>query len=353
MTETNLGDEGEISLFALGTTLLRNRWRLVRWMLLGAAVALLTVFSKPALYRASASFVPQGLDSGRSGLASLAGQLGVAMPAGTQTLSPDFYANLLKSRELLRRITQDTFVVQERGNRRATFLDLFGIQDGSAKSREEQGIKVLGEIVTASVARTTGVVEFSVVTRWPSVSVAIAAALVDAVNEFNQRMRQAQAAAERKFVEGRLNLAGSDLRAAEDRLESFLKNNRQFASSPDLTFERDRLQRDVTLKQEVFTSLTQSYEEVRIREVRDTPVITVIESPSAPSIPEPRGRIMRVLLGLVVGGLIGMLMVFASETTTRRRKGGDADADEFVGALNKVKGEMLGPVRRLRKTIRR
>jgi uncharacterized protein involved in exopolysaccharide biosynthesis len=244
-------------------------------------------------------------------------------------------------------------VVRENGQQRVTFSDLFGIPEGTAKSREEQGIKTLGEIVTPSVARTTGVVEFSVLTRWPSVSVAIATALVDGVNQFNQRMRQEQAAAERKFIEGRLAVAGSDLRASEDRLESFLKTNRQFASSPDLTFERDRLMRDVALKQQVFTSLTQSYEEVRIREVRDTPVITVIESPSVPSIPEPRQRAIRVLLGVVVGGIIGLVIAFMSETTARRRKGGDPDAAEFVGTLDKVKGEMLGPVRRLRKSISR
>src|SRR3954465_2381204 len=89
-------DEGEISLFALGTTLLRNRWRIVRWMAVGGLVAAVFALFKPALYVASASFLPQGAtDPSRSGLASLAGQFGVTLPTANQSLSPEVYARLL------------------------------------------------------------------------------------------------------------------------------------------------------------------------------------------------------------------------------------------------------------------
>jgi uncharacterized protein involved in exopolysaccharide biosynthesis len=353
MTETEWAVNAEISLFALGTTLLRNRWRIARWAMVGAAVAALLGFSKPAIYLASASFVPQGNDPGRSGLASLAGQFGVSLPAGTQSLSPDFYAKLLKSRVLLAPIARDTFAVQEMGQRRVPFLDLFKISDGSPKQREERGMMLLKSMVVVSVVKSSGVVELAVATRWPSVSLAIVTSLVIGVNEYNQRTRQSQAAAERKFVEGRVAVANAELRAAEDRLEGFLRNNRQFASSPELTFQRDRLQRDVSLQQQVFTSLTQSYEEVRIREVRDTPVITMFETPSVRAQPESRGRVSAVLLGILLGGFIGVLVAFTSGMTARRRKGGDVEADEFVGALGEVKGELLEPVRWISKRIRR
>src|SRR5689334_9416812 len=190
----------EISLFALGTALLRRRWRIVRWALLGAVLAGLLAFFKPALYLASASFVPQGNDPGRSGLASLAGQFGVSLPTSTQSLSPDFYAKLLKSRVLLAPIARDTFVVQESGGRRIPFLDLFKIAGGTAAQREERGITLLKAIVGVSVVKSTGVVELSAATRWPSVSLAIVTSLIDGVNDYNQRTRQSQAAAERKFV---------------------------------------------------------------------------------------------------------------------------------------------------------
>ena len=352
MTEDVWRDHDDLSLFAMGTILLRNRWRIVRWMLVGGTLAALSAFTKPALYVASASFIPEGSDQSRSALAGLAGQYGLALPRGNQSQSPDFYSSLLTSRELLTPIARDTFAVQENGGRRIAFVDLFKISGDSPRRREEEGVRQLQKIVKPSIVRTTGVVELSVATQWQSVSLAIANELLTGVSGYNQRTRQGQAAAERKFVEGRLALAASDLRVAEDRLEAFLMTNRQFTSSPDLTFQRDRLQRDVTLKQQVFTSLTQSYEEVRIREVRDTPVITVIETPSVPTRPEPRGRLARVLLGLIVGALFGAFIAFVSGAITRRRQEGDSEADEFVNTLGEVKGKMLGRFRRMRRRSR-
>jgi len=344
VTESGWKDSEEFSLLALGATLLRNRWRIARWGLAGATIAALIAFTKAPIYLASASFIPQNQsDPTRSGLANLAGQFGVALPGSNQALSPEFYSRLLKSRELLIRVAADTIVVREKAGRRIPFLDLFEISGPTERARQEQGVRVLtGTLVNVSVAKPTGVVELSVGTRWPSVSLAIVTDLINGVNDFNQRMRQEQAGAERRFVEGRLEIAGADLRASEDRLEDFLRNNRQFANSPDLTFQRDRLQRDLTLKQQMFTTLTQSYEEVRIREVRDTPVITVVESPSVPTLPESRRRGTAILLGLVFGAFIGAIVGVTSETVTRRSEEGDAEAHEFVGSLVEVKDDLRG-----------
>lgn len=352
MAESEWHDR-EFSLFALGTSLLQQRWRLARWALLGGVVAALAVVSRPSLFLASASFVPQGADASRSGLAGLAGRFGVAMPTGNESQSPEFYARLLESRVLLAPITRDTFVVSEKGETRISFLDLFAIEGGSPKRREDAGVSLLRALITTSVAKTTGIVEVSVATQWPSVSLAIANKLVNGVSDFNQRTRQGQATAERKFVEERLLVAAAELRDAEDRLERFLMTNRQFGGSAELTFQRERLQRAVAVRQEVFTSLTQSYEEVRIREVRDTPVITVIEAPSVPTLPEPRGRLTAVLVGALLGGFFGTMVAFMSATMARRRKQGDPEADEFVATLGQVKRDLLRGFRRFPELFRR
>ena len=304
MVERSWRGDDEISLFAVGTVLLRNRCEIARWMLVAGILTATVVFLKPAKYVASASFIPQGTDVSRAGLASLAGQFGFALPATNQSLSPDFYAKLSRSPVLLKPIARDTITVDEMGHRRIPFQELFDIQGVSPAQREEKGAHLLSGMISTTVDKTTGIVEISVSTRWPSVSLAIARALVDGVNDFNQRTREGQAAAERKFVEGRSVVARAELRAAEDRLQGFLSNNRDFSRSPELAFEHDRLQREVMLQQQVFTSLVQSLEDVRIREVRDTPVITIIEPPSVATVPASRRRAALVLFGLVLGELL-------------------------------------------------
>lgn len=348
LMSSGVENDDEISLFALGTALVRNRWRIAAAMFAGALVAGVSVYQRPTLYEASASFFPQGYDPGRSGLSDIAAQLGRALPTTNQSISPEFYATLLRSRELLRPVAYDTFTVHELGKRKMTFFELFGISEGSPAAREEAAVSRLMGIVSADVDRMTGVVEVSVVTPWRSVSLAIATVLVTGVDEYNQRTRQGQAASERRFVESRLAIARDDLRTAEDRLQRFLQTNRQFGGSPELTFERERLQRDVTLRQEVFTSLMKSYEDVRIREVRDTPGITMFEQPSAPLAPLARGRLKSVLLGLIIGGIIGTVFAILTGVFARRRMSGRPEVDEFVGSLGEAKAEMLRPVRWLR-----
>jgi uncharacterized protein involved in exopolysaccharide biosynthesis len=348
MTEPSGGPEVDVSLFALGTALLRARWRVARWMLIGAVVTIPFVAFRPALYEATASFEPEVSGADRSGLASLAGQFGISLPTANQSQSPDFYVWLLQSRVILQRVVTDTFVVPELGDRRVPFLSLFKIGPGSPALREERGTVALGRLLKTSADKLTGVVNLSVATRWPSVSLGIVQAMVDGVNEVNQKTRRGQASAERRFIEGRLAVAKDDLRLAEDRLEAFLKSNRQFASSPELTFTRDRLQRDITLKQQVFTALMQSYEDARIREVRDTPLITVIEPAAVSPLPRPRRRVLLTLLGAVLGAGFGGILVFFSELVRRVDRSGAAEAREFVMEVRELKMHRLAAVRRWR-----
>lgn len=347
MTNAGARVDADLSLFSIGTLLLRHRWRVIRWTVACAVLALATVFFRPALFRATASFAPQGADASKSNLASLAGQFGVAIPTGGQTLSPEYYARLLKSRTLLRAVVLDSFVVDELGGRRVPLLELMEIKATDPALREDLGIEQLTKMVGTSVSKPTGIVEVTVRTRWRSVSLGLVSALVARVNEFNQVSRQSQASAERKFVERRLAVADSELRSAEDRYRLFTQANRQVANSPDLTLERDRIERLISQRQQVFTTLSQSHEEARIREVRDTPVITLVESPSVPARSEPRGRTKVVLLGLMLGAFLGGGLVVAREAMSRRRAAGDAEATDFATALGDATSGFVTPLRRL------
>jgi uncharacterized protein involved in exopolysaccharide biosynthesis len=147
----------------------------------------------------------------------------------------------------------------------------------------------------------------------------VARAFVAQLDSFNLRTRQSQASSERKFTEARLNDARNQLRAAEDELMSFLQRNRDYRSSPQLTFVHDRLERNVFLNQRLFETLSQSYEQARIEEVRDTPVITVVEDPLIPAKADPRPFGRAVAAGLLLG--------IAAATVLGRRR--DRLAREF------------------------
>ena len=92
-------------------------------------------------------------------------------------------------------------------------------------------------------------------------------------------------------------------------MRDFLQRNRNDPrTSPQLALEHDRLQRRIDDASQVVTSLTQSLEQARIDEVRDTPVITVIEAPSMPTEPAGLSFVLRIAAALV-GGLFIALAV--------------------------------------------
>lgn len=299
----------------------------------GLVAGSLSLFIEPQ-FVSTAAFVPQvsGDASKAGGLAGLAGQLGVSIPSGSQTQSPEFYVRLLKSRVLLEQIARDSFATSP-GQPRRPFGELFRIPARSPEQRIDRSVDHLRRIVNPSLVKLTGIVEIGVTTPWPTVSQTILADLLGSVDAFNVALRRAQAAAEREFVEKRLVFARDSLRHAENRMQRFLVVNRQISNSPELTFERERLQRELSLAEQVFTTLTQSYEEVRLREVRDTPVISVLEPPAQASEPKSRYRVIIVLAAMTFGVLLALTVTIISRSLRARSAKGEPSAVTLTAHL--------------------
>lgn len=341
MTDSSLArqrvdDDDEISLLALASVLLRWRRMIVALAVIGGLFGLARGLASTRVYKSSATFIPQGVEASPSGLLATADQLGIRVPtSGGGAWGPTMYVAVLRSRSLLEPIAFDTVVVAEEGGRRVALLDLLEIDASSRALRADRGVESVRGLVKSEEVKPLGAVNVSVTTRWPSVSLQLAEKLVSGVNKFNTQTRQSQAAAERQFVEVQAGEADGALRAAEDRLQSFLERNRVFGS-PDLAFERDRLQREVALRQQLYTSLMQSREEARIREVRNTPVITVLEKPSLPVLGEPRKSVQKAALGVVAGGMLGVALAFLFHGIAGARRAPNEEAQEFFRLVDEA-----------------
>jgi uncharacterized protein involved in exopolysaccharide biosynthesis len=326
----------EISLFGLVNVLLRHRRTIIVTMVVGAIIGTGSRLFAPPVYVASTSFMPQGADVQRTGVAALAGQLGIGLPTTAGVQSPKFYVDLFQSHEFLAPIASDTFTVTENGGKRETLGQLYEIREWAPNIREEIVVATLSGLLSATTDPKTGIVSVSVTTKWPSISLAIAQRLVSRVNDYNLHVRQSQAGEERRFLSGRLTVARDTLFVAENRLKFFLQQNRQYATSADLKFEHDRLERDVTLAQQILMSLAQSYEDAKIREVRDTPVITVVEPARLPFGPQRRRLLSRAVLGSLLGAMIAGFAVLLTDAFQRRRRTSDPDMEEFVSLIKQA-----------------
>jgi uncharacterized protein involved in exopolysaccharide biosynthesis len=107
--------------------------------------------------------------------------------------------------------------------------------------------------------------------------------------------------------------------------------------SPLLNFEYSRLNRQVMLRQEVYQSLVKAHEEARIAEVRDTPVLTVIDSAVAPVSPSGPRRILGTTVALVFGVGLGVLLAYLASARARARRSPTPDYLEFRAALEEAR----------------
>jgi uncharacterized protein involved in exopolysaccharide biosynthesis len=323
--ESTIARDDSVSLLWLLALLVRDRrvilWCSVAGLLLGLAIALL----RPKSYTTTFSFIPQSSpDASRASLAGLAQQFGMSLgDLGGAMQSPQLYADLLVTRAVLGPVATDSFAVGPDSTVRVPLAEFLDVGGDEPPVRVEKTLRVLRRnVIATSLVMRTGMVTARVRTRSPYVSLQIAERLLQGLNHFNLITRQSQAREEVRFTEGRLEDARASLRAAEDVLQRFLQVNREFAESPALVFQRDRLQREVLLRQQVVTSLAQRYEENRIREVRDTPVITMIDTPALAARPDRRLVPLILLLGLAAGFAVGALIVISRDGLTSDRTTG-------------------------------
>ena len=331
-----------ISLLAVGTAVLRKRRLILALSVLGAAAGLSAALLSSREYSASATFIPEEPDNQMSsGLALAAGQFGIKLPTGGGGWGPPVYAELLRSRALLQPIAGDTLTVAELGQR-ASLMDLLRVKPADPSLRLERTVRALRKKVTVQEDKKLGAVKLTVTTKWPSVSLAVATQLVAGVNQFNLESRKTQAGAERRFVDERVLEAERALRDAEERLRQFHRSNRGGVfGSPELALEKDRLERELTMRQQNHSSLLKSREEARISEVRNTPVITILEQPQLPVLAEPRHSVTRALLGGIAGALIGTTIAFLAHGVSGARTASTEESREFFELVNEATPRFL------------
>lgn len=269
--------------------------------LVGAVIGVLT----PERYRTVLAIMPQASKADISKLSGLAAQFGVSVGGGSPAESPDLYADLIASREILGPLADSAYRTQGGGVVRLP--ELLDVPAGPPAIRREETIKALQRRVQPSVGLRTPVVTVAVLAPDPRVAQQMGQHIVALLNEFNLRSRQLSAEAERRFVEGRLRDSRARLELAESRLRDFLERNRSYELSPQLTFEKQRLDREWQLQQQLYSSLAQSLEQARIEEVRNTPSLTVVQQPNLPARREPRGLAIKAIMGAVLGVLLAAL----------------------------------------------
>lgn len=289
-------------------------WDARRWLIIvpmcASILAAVTVLLLPSRYEARTSFTGEwggGVSAlgNLSGLASLAGVSGLSGAMG----SADLFAALAKSQTVLRAVLDKEFTAPGISAKPHRLLDLLGVEAQTEAELEARGLKHLSDRLSVSSDMRTNIVSVTVTLGDPQLAAAVANAIVTEINRFNIERRRSQSGEQRRFAEERLHTAEAELSAAEQAYKDFLTVNRSLGSSPALRVEHDRLQRDVTMKQEIVSTIRRRFEEARIAEVQDIPVITVIDVALPPVRRAWPRRTLTVLATAFLTGCVTLALV--------------------------------------------
>jgi uncharacterized protein involved in exopolysaccharide biosynthesis len=337
-----------LTLLGITNVVLRNRRLVLAVVLLVTVVAVLRTAMAPRTYSSSATFIPAGRKA-PSAASGLAAQFGISVAGGDNAQSPDFYMELLHSRAVQDDVLLARYVFPTREGRfDGTLLDYYGGASTPAPRRRAIALRTLDDQINTGTSIKTGTVMLRVNCQSPLLAGAIATNLLSALERFNRSRWQQQSQSERRFSEEQVAAAASDLRAAEDRLQIFQEQNRDYSRSPHLTFEHDRIIREVAMRQALYTSLSQSYAQARIDAVRENPSVTVIESPEVPTDPEPRGLARTGVLALMAGLFLSMLLAFLREHVARTRQQHPDENEEYITLRQDAARDLRNPLRLLK-----
>mgnify|MGYP000862486155 CR=1 FL=1 len=126
----------------------------------------------------------------------------------------------------------------------------------------------------------------------------------NAIVKYSNDITNIKAREKRIFVSGRLQEINSKLKNSEDSLVEFISNNKNL-DSPNLRIQRERLEREVLLYNQLYISLSDQLELAKIDEKDNTSSIYMLEMPSAPTVISGysllKGGVYSLITGLFLG----------------------------------------------------
>ena len=335
-------DEVVIRPLAIVNALLRRRWTVITVAAITVVSTVIMVLLAAPVYTSVAKFIPSTSRGVTSRMSSLTGTPGAAVDLGDDTSSADYYVALVESPTFLEKILTRSFQIDALGRREQllTFMDMPGETE---RERVLRGCKALDEnlLITASKApsgtNSPRIITLTVGAAEARLSAEITAAILDEIVEHNQTARNSKAAENRKFVQKQLDDAEKALAKSSEALAAFMARNRKIAT-PEVQSEKDRLERQRRMHEEVFITLTKQLELARIEEQENRVSIEVLQPPEAPLNRSSPRRTQSVLLAGLVGLFLGCGLALLQDRMSRVNRE-DPETRDLIENLRSIRGD--------------
>jgi uncharacterized protein involved in exopolysaccharide biosynthesis len=273
------------------------------------AVGVVIAFLMSERFRSYATILPPSGTSSNAGISQIAALAGINLGSlrGEGGIDMQLLSKIGESDAVLKPVVMQEYVITTEGNSRMNLIDFWKIKGDSISEKSELALIRLRDELVFDLDKKTQLLKISIATSDRNLSAEIIQSLVENLDRFLQSNRRTNAGEQKRFIESRLSDVTVELRHAEEKLKSFREKNR-VATSPELQLEMQRLFRTIEIANTLYIELSKQYEITRIDEVKDIPIINVMDKP-VPQIQREFPRRKMVILITVIVLCIGYIAV--------------------------------------------
>ena len=216
--------------------------------------------------------------------------------------------DLLASRRINKKIIYKAWK-NEKFNEPVNLIEYWEIEGESKEEKFLSAYNSLKDKITVNKDEETQLITITVMMGEAQLAADVANYITTLIEEYVHNEQKTTTKQNLQYIEKRLETIKKELTKAEEELKRFRESNRVIQSSPGLQMELGRLQRKVTIKQEVYLTLQKEREMAEIELVKETPVINVLDDAMKPQYPSKPKKKLIAIVGAFAGFFLSLLIV--------------------------------------------
>ena len=271
----------EFTFFALLPEVWAKRRSIAILVTATTIISIVIVFLLPKLYTAEATILPELEKNkllGLGGMSDLAAVTGLSL--GESPVSK-LYPMIITSARILREVIYGRYATLAVSDS-VDLIRFWKIDGDNEEEKFERALKKLRARMDVSFDNRLGTLALKVDLEEPRLAADVANKITNELDLYTRTKRRTSVTAQREFIEQRLQEVDQSLKNAENTLRSFREKNRRIVDSPQLMLEQGRLERDIQINSTIFVELKKQVEIAKIEEIKNIPIINVLDTARVP-----------------------------------------------------------------------
>lgn len=293
----------------------------IKWVIITPSIFVIiaviyVLFIAKPIYTSETTLLLVNSGGSQSRLGGLVSQFGFSLPSlddNVNYLSAETLPEILSSRTLAKAILYADFNSQEFDNP-TSLLSIITDQKDIAKADSNKiitgAIKHIQNILEIKQIKNTPMFILLVNSPEPQLSAEISSAVITELEQLQSDFTKHELLDQKEFISERLVDIQNELNQAETKLKKFREQNLQISLSPTLLLHQERLKREIEIQTQIYISLKQQFEQVKIEEAQNKSFLKIIDPPNVPIYhSKPKRKLIVItwgLIGLIIGVIIAV-----------------------------------------------